>query len=58
MLRRVVSPALSLAEVIRIVTDQWDNLSEHAKTPYKDRADEARHHYDTLDAALVLTQVL
>lgn len=58
VLRRVLSPTLSLAEVIRIVADQWDNLSEDAKTPYKDRADEERHRYDTLGAALMLTQVL
>ncbi|CAM9490011.1 unnamed protein product, partial [Laminaria digitata] len=54
---RGASPALSFEELSRILAQEWDGLSEVAKTPYKTKADNQRVRYEAVSAALVLTQV-
>ena len=54
---RGASPALSFEELSRILAEEWDSLSEVAKTPYKNKSDSQRVRYEAVSAALVLTQV-
>ena len=55
--RRGASPVLSFEELSRILAQEWDGLSEVAKTPYNDMAAIQRGRYEAMSAALVLTQV-
>ncbi|CAM9446830.1 unnamed protein product [Hapterophycus canaliculatus] len=51
------SPAMSFEELARILAEDWENLSEESKTPFREKADEERLRHETVSAALVLTQV-
>lgn len=55
--KRLESPSLEFDELARIIAEEWASLSEEAKTPYKDKADEDSVRYEAMGAALVLTQV-
>lgn len=55
--QRVHSPSLPFEELARILADQWANLSDEAKTPYKNKAAEECRLQEALGAAVALTQV-
>lgn len=54
---RATSPALSFDELARILAEEWENLPEEGKTPYRKKADEERLRHETMGAAMALTQV-
>ncbi|CAM9565336.1 unnamed protein product, partial [Ectocarpus fasciculatus] len=55
---RAASPVVSFDELARMLAEEWDNMPEEAKTPYRQRADEELLLRETMSAALVLSQVV
>lgn len=55
--RRMLSPALSLEDLRRVIENEWTTLSYDAKKPYNDKANEELSRSELDNAALTLTQV-
>eukprot|EP00752_Nemacystus_decipiens_P005827 g5267.t1 len=53
------SPAMTLDELRMLLAEEWDQLADDDKTPYRDKANERRlqHERETMGAAIALTQI-
>lgn len=54
---RAATPTLSFEELARRLAEEWEKLPEEDRAVYRQRSDEELLRHETMDAAMVLTQV-